>query len=146
MGTVKAVILLMPVRLRAAVVVLALGGAAALAGCNGPGVTEASGVATSFDQLAKADAAKACQLLSEQTRHKVEKDSKAPCDQALGNEDLPEASAVRVVDVYGHDARVVLEQDTVFLARFPDGWKVTAAGCKPAADPDQPYECAISGV
>jgi hypothetical protein len=38
---------------------------------------------------------------------------------------------------------VVLERDTVFLSRFPTGWKVTAAGCVPR--PGRPYQCAVKG-
>jgi len=116
-----------------------------LTACNGAGSGQAGQVATSFAELAKTDAAKACGLLTEHTRHKVEKDAKKTCSEALGDEDLPDASAVRIIDVYGHDARVVLDKDVVFLAQFPDGWKVTAAGCKPQQQQDDPYECEISG-
>jgi hypothetical protein len=32
----------------------------------------------------------------------------------------------------------------VFLARFPDGWRVTAAGCvRDDPDPAVPYECEV---
>ncbi|MEV5886330.1 hypothetical protein AB0L74_27060 [Streptomyces sp. NPDC052020] len=61
----------------------------------------------------------------------------------MSEQQLPQAGAVRTVDVYGGQARVVLGHDTVFLARFPAGWKVTAAGCRPRAD--QPYQCEIKG-
>jgi len=84
-----------------------------------------------------------CAALAPSTREEVEQSAKSRCEQAIGDEDLPKAGAVRRVDVYGDQARVVLEHDTVFLAHFPTGWKVTAAGCRPR--PQQPYQCEIKG-
>jgi len=130
---------------RAAAVLGALVVLGTLTACNGAGSSQAGQAASSFAGLAKSDPSKACALLTEHTRHKVEKDAKKSCPDALGDQDLPDASAVRTIDVYGHDARVVLDQDVVFLAQFPDGWKVTAAGCKPQQHRDDPYECEISG-
>lgn len=84
-----------------------------------------------------------CAALAPSTREELERSAKSRCGQAIGEEDLPAAGAVRRVDVYGDQARVVLEHDTVFLARFPTGWKVTAAGCVPR--PQRPYQCEIQG-
>lgn len=56
---------------------------------------------------------------------------------------MPADGRVRHVDVYGNQARAVLAADTLFLSRFPDGWKVTAAGCEER--PDKPYQCEIKG-
>ena len=50
----------------------------------------------------------------------------------LPRQHLPVATHIRRVDVYGQDAIVRLDRDVVFLARFDDGWRVTAAGCTPA--------------
>jgi hypothetical protein len=49
------------------------------------------------------------------------------------------------VDVFGHDAIVRFSGDTVFLARFPEGWRVTAAGCQPGPSDQKPYDCTVSG-
>ncbi|GGQ01644.1 hypothetical protein [Streptomyces roseolilacinus] len=88
-----------------------------------------------------------CAAFAPATREELEQSAKSRCEQAIGQaieeRELPAAGAVREVDVYGDQARVVLEQDTVFLARFPAGWKVTAAGCAPR--PQRPYECEIKG-
>jgi hypothetical protein len=46
-------------------------------------------------------------------------------------------------DVYGQWAKVRLDDDTVFLAVFSDGWKVVAAGCQPQGD--RPYDCTLQG-
>ncbi|MFJ9041759.1 hypothetical protein ACIRF8_34975 [Streptomyces sp. NPDC102406] len=68
---------------------------------------------------------------------------KKPCADAIGTQDLSPAGPVRDVDVYGRQARAVLASDTLFLSRFPEGWKVVAAGCRPRAG--QPYQCAVKG-
>lgn len=127
----------------AAVVGLGLG--MALLGCTGPGADAAGQVAQSFETLATADAAQACDLLSGHTREAVEDEAKKSCAEALGDKDLNGAASVRLVEVYGHDARVTLDDDIVFLARFPEGWKVTAAGCTPGSGDDEPAHCNVSG-
>ncbi|WP_081237270.1 hypothetical protein [Streptomyces viridosporus] len=99
---------------------------------------------TSFERALDAgQRARLCAALAPSTREELEQAAKSRCEQAIGEQDLPRAGAVRSVDVYGDQARVVLEHDTVFMARFPDGWKVTAAGCRPR--PQQPYQCEIEG-
>ena len=73
------------------------------------------------------------------------------CGSGVGGErrrrtepsNIPDAGQVRRVEVYGKDAVVHLEKDTVFLARFDDGWRVTAAGCTPNGD--RPYDCDVRG-
>ncbi|MFJ2828430.1 hypothetical protein ACIPC1_12695 [Streptomyces sp. NPDC087263] len=84
-----------------------------------------------------------CAALAPSTREELEQSAKQRCEQAIGEQDLPSAGAVRGVDVYGDQARVVFEHDTVFLARFSAGWKVTAAGCLPRSQ--RPYQCEIKG-
>ena len=64
--------------------------------------------------------------------------------QALPGSKVPhDAGSVREVKVYGKDAVAYLERDTVFLARFDDGWRVTAAGCTPNSG--RPYDCDVEG-
>ncbi|OKJ95185.1 hypothetical protein AMK26_31935 [Streptomyces sp. CB03234] len=88
-----------------------------------------------------------CAALAPATREELEHSAETRCEQAIGRaideRELPAAGAVRGVDVYGDQARVVLERDTVFLSHFPAGWKVTAAGCRPR--PERPYQCEIKG-
>jgi hypothetical protein len=130
-------------RLVRTVAVLAVGGL--FAACTGPGADQAGQVAESFERLAGDDPAKACDLLAVKTREEVEKSAEKSCAEALGDEDLPDPSAVQSVDVYGHDAIVRLGNDTVFLARFPDGWRITAVSCRPGSSEAKPYDCDISG-
>ncbi|MEV5311411.1 hypothetical protein [Streptomyces sp. NPDC052610] len=99
---------------------------------------------TRFERLLAAGRyAPLCGTLAPATREELEHTAEAACARAIGEEELPPGGAVRQVDVYGAQARVVLEHDTVFLSHFPDGWKVTAAGCLPR--PERPYQCAIEG-
>jgi hypothetical protein len=118
---------------------------AAAAGCSGPGADQASETAQSFQQLASNDSAQACGLLAPKTLEDVEKSAEKPCAEALGDEDLADPSALVSVDVFGHDAIVRFANDTVFLARFPEGWRVTAASCRPGPSDDKPYDCVVSG-
>lgn len=115
-----------------------------LTGCTGPDADGAERAAGSFAALAQNNPAAACALLSPQTRQAVEQQAKTGCSTALPDTDLPAPSSPRSSDVYGHDARVVTGDDTLFLARFEGGWLVTAAGCV-AVGADAPYECAVSG-
>ncbi|MFF7213008.1 hypothetical protein ACFZAU_21110 [Streptomyces sp. NPDC008238] len=84
-----------------------------------------------------------CSALAPVTRDELEQAAEQPCHEAITGEELPAAGAVRHVDVYGGQALVVLEHDTLFLAHFPTGWKISAAGCTPV--PQQPYQCKIKG-
>lgn len=124
---------------------LLTGALVGVSACTGPGADQAAQVAESFEQLTSTDAAQACDLLAPGTRIEVEKAADKACADALGDEDLPDASAVDNVEVYGHDAIVRFGDDTVFLARFPEGWRVTAAGCQPGPSDQKPYDCTVSG-
>jgi hypothetical protein len=86
-----------------------------------------------------------CAALAPGTRDELEQTARSGCRQAIRQaieeDDLPPAGAVRAVDVWGDQTRVVLEGDTLFLSQFPGGWKAIAAGCEPR--PDQPYNCGL---
>jgi hypothetical protein len=118
---------------------------ACLTGCSGQGNPEngaARGAAVRFE-TSTSDGAVACVLLAPRSRAALEESSGSTCTAALPALRLEPGGRVTGVQVYGKDAQVRLEQDTVFLARFDDGWRVTAAGCTPAGD--LPYDCRISG-
>ena len=121
-------------------------------GCSsvGPDVSRSGSVARSFHEaVANDEPAAACELLAPRTREELEESANTSCSQALADAGLPDATTVTAADVYGANARVVLDGDTgatgdtVFLARFGAQWKVTAAGCK--ARPDLPYDCDVNG-
>ena len=102
-------------------------------------------VATGFYRaFAQGDGMSACALLAPDARHELEKSAKQPCDEAITDEDLPEdLGTVTKVAVYGNEARVEAEGDTVFVSDFDDAWMIVAAGCTSRGE--QPYDCEIQG-
>lgn len=107
--------------------------------------TEAAGVADAFEAAEVTDPSAACGRLAPRALEAVEEDG-ADCPVALADVGLPEAGARVSVVVAGHSAQVRYSGDTVFLARFDDGWRVTAAGCRRVStDPAVPYDCAVDG-
>ncbi|HEV7713415.1 MAG TPA: hypothetical protein VGP16_34795, partial [Asanoa sp.] len=120
--------------------------ALALAGCGGPGGREdaASAVAVRLlEAVDRDDGAAACATLAPETLADLEKSADQPCASAVLDEDLPAPGRVINTNVYGQWAKVRLDDDTVFLAVFRDGWRVVAAGCQPQGD--RPYDCALQG-
>ena len=125
--------------------VVAVALTALVSACSGRGDPEeeaAGAAARAFTVAARGDPSAACGLLAPATATEVGQTS-GNCAEGLAEAGLPEGGGLREVQVYGLDAMVRLEQDTVFLARFDDGWRVTAAGCTPRGD--GPYECDIKG-
>lgn len=121
-------------------------GTVVLAGCSAAGSSSADGAgeaAEAFTAAVTADASAACALLAPQTREELE-DDEGPCATSIGELDLPQAGRALEVEAFGLDAMVRTEHDTLFLARFEQGWRVTAAGCEPD-EPDRPYTCEIKG-
>ncbi|ANS70244.1 hypothetical protein SLINC_8020 [Streptomyces lincolnensis] len=100
--------------------------------------------ATAFEQhLAEGAYDRLCAALAPGTVEELEQSAGSPCAKALGEEAPPRGGDLRVVDVYGDQARAVLATDTLFLSRFDSGWKIVAAGC--TERPEQPYQCRIKG-
>jgi hypothetical protein len=124
----------------AAVAVVVLAGCGQLSGRE----DAAAASARRFEErLTASDSPGLCAALAPATREELEEEAGQDCVQAVDESDLPEGGPVRRVDVYGQQARVVLSADTLFLAVFADGWRVTAAGCEPR--PSQPYSCELEG-
>ncbi|MEV4636881.1 hypothetical protein AB0J80_05950 [Actinoplanes sp. NPDC049548] len=119
---------------------------AGLAGCSS--VDERGDAATDvalrlLAAVDSKDGAAACAMLAPETRAEVEESAGQPCDQAILDEDLPALGSVTGADVYGQWAQVRLSDDTLFLAVFPGGWRVVAAGCTSRGD--LPYDCSVQG-
>ncbi len=117
-----------------------------LAGCGAQVEREQAGAAAdAFAENVEADPVAACALLAPRTVESVEGDG-LPCPQALVAADLPTSGEHTAVTVAGHSAQVRYSGETVFLALFDEGWKVTAAGCsRTSSDPAVPYDCAVEG-
>jgi hypothetical protein len=86
------------------------------------------------------DGARACALLSSETRKKLEEQESEPCAKAIDKVDL-KGGPVSKIGVYSTEAAVELRGgDTVFIEDTSDGWRVSAAGCRPTAHA-QPADC-----
>jgi hypothetical protein len=117
-----------------------------LAGCSSipDRKSAASGVAVGMlTAVAAGNGVSACAALAPETLHELEQSAEQPCAQAILDEDLPQPGEVTGADVYGQRAQVRLADDTVFLAVFPDGWRVVAAGCRSRGE--RPYDCVLEG-
>ena len=128
------------------VLVVCLLSGLALAGCASAGDRADAAADVAVRMLAAADAqdgTAACAALAPDTLDELEQSAGKPCADAILEEDLPAPGRVAGADVYGQWAQVRLDADTVFLAVFPDGWRVVAAGCTPRGE--RPYDCRVEG-
>jgi hypothetical protein len=102
-----------------------------LAGCGSVGHREQAASTVALRLLSAVDAkdgTAACGVLAPNTIAELEQSAGKSCSQAILDEDLPQAGTVTRSRVYGQWAQVHLSDDTVFLAVFPAGWRVVAAG------------------
>ncbi|MFI6795026.1 hypothetical protein [Streptosporangium canum] len=81
----------------------------------------------------------ACSLLTPEAAESLRTGGQTCAETVLGL-DLP-GGQVRDAEVWGDEAQVRLTRDTVFLHRFPQGWLVRGAGCRPRGD--LPYRCEV---
>ncbi|MFI5915826.1 hypothetical protein [Dactylosporangium sp. NPDC051541] len=121
----------------------------AAAGCGVP--PSAAAAAAEAVALLRAhqrgDGQAMCALLAPDTAAELARSSGTNCADAVGDEDLPDPGAVTDVTVDGQWAKVVIaaadDDGTVFLATFPGGWRVVAAGCRSRGE--RPYDCTVNG-
>lgn len=117
----------------------------ALAGCGAGREDERAGrvVEDFYSAVSAKDGARACAQLSESAVAELEKDEMSPCPTAVTELELS-GSTVERSTVYVTSALVELRAgDRVFLDRTPEGWKVSAAGCKPESGEEQPDDCEL---
>jgi hypothetical protein len=88
------------------------------------------------------DGAAACELLSEDAQEELQ-ESGDSCEVAVLGAGLSPDGRVEKVSAYGTSAQVQYDDDVVFLADFPEGWRVIGAGCEKQAD--APYDCKVQG-
>jgi hypothetical protein len=104
----------------------------ALAGCGRSGDrASVRSVAESFYAAAGAhDGARACTWLSAGARQALEQDQSEPCARAVDQLKLTGRGVSRV-EVYSTNAAVALRGgDVVYLETTPQGWRISAAGCR----------------
>ncbi|MDQ6525732.1 hypothetical protein RB608_19100 [Nocardioides sp. LHD-245] len=131
-------------RTRGAVAVGTITGAVlGLAGCGMADDGSAADRASHFyAAVAAGDGATACADLAVDARETLAEQEGEPCPEAVLAQDLPAPSGAGTARTYGSMAQVQYRDETVFLSRFPDGWRVIAAGCPPV-DGDQPHRCSV---
>ena len=131
----------MEVRRRVGVPLAVVTAAVVLAGCaraEEPAVEQA---ATAFEDPA-GDPEARCDLLAPAVRAAFESQESARCSEAI--QDLPtQAGRVESVAIWGGEAQVRMDGDTVFLTDTGAGWRITAAVCTP--QPEAPYDCEVEG-
>ena len=110
-----------------------------LAGCAPAATSDARAVADRF-----VAGSGQCALLSPGALEKLADQDPRPCQEALGSLGIPH-QPVSDVQVWGDEAQARTGADVLFLHEFPDGWRVTGAGCRPRGE-DQPYQCAVDGT
>ncbi len=117
-----------------------------MTGCGGAADTRAAEeTAAAFHAaVARRDGAAACAVLAPQTVSELEQSARQPCPQAVVAEDIPEVAGVRSSKMFGSQAQVRFDGDTVFLSEFDGRWKVVAVACTPR--PALPYDCRVKGL
>lgn len=117
--------------------------AAAVSGCGVDAErNQVLAAAQSFTSaVAGGDGERACQLLTEEARRSTESFGQRCAEQIVQLDG--ELAPVQRVEVWSDSAQVRSAGDTIFLAKFPDGWKVRGAGCKPRTE--LPYDCEVEG-
>lgn len=109
-----------------------------LAGCGGLADDEVAQVAEDF---AGSDGAGRCELLASGALAALVEEESTACEDAI--EEVPLGSGkVLTVAVWGEEAQARLSDDTLFLTRTPDGWRITAAACTPRGE-DLSYQCQV---
>lgn len=84
----------------------------------------------------------ACRELTEATREALEEEERRSCPKAVVELELSKPRVLSVSVFETSAAARMAGGDTVFLDDTPTGWRVSAAGCRPA-EPEQPYDCEL---
>ncbi|MGY1607328.1 MULTISPECIES: hypothetical protein [unclassified Geodermatophilus] len=114
-------------------------GALLLSGCSDVHLPAVEQVAGDF---AAGDSVVRCTLLTEAAVSSLEHEEPTGCATALEDLELGRGDVVSA-QVWGSEAQVRLDDDTLFLTETADGWRVAAAGCAPS-DEDR-YDCLVEG-
>jgi hypothetical protein len=113
-------------------------------GCSSTSTADVQSVVSRFYAAYDSrNGAAACALLAPATRTEVATAAGKPCAAALLEEKLAGTGRPSEAAVYGDKAQVRMSGDTVFAARFPDGWRIVAVGC--TRIPEKPYTCVVEG-
>jgi hypothetical protein len=98
-----------------------------------------------YDAIRSDDGAAACEQLSDAVVKQLESQSGEPCEDAVTGLEY-DGGEISAVEVYATNAKVDLTSDeSGFLSLEPDGWRLSAIGCKPEeGEPrDHPLDCEV---
>jgi hypothetical protein len=118
-----------------------LGMAAAACGTGGEERDARRVAETLYTAVAEKHGGAACATLTPAAAHALEQQEGEPCARAVTSVALSGSRASRV-RVYETSAAVSFEGgDTAFLDHTDEGWRVSAAGCKPMGQ--EPADCEL---
>jgi hypothetical protein len=127
-------------------VIVSVGAVLAFVGCGRADDRKTVGVVTErfLGAISDGNEQRACAQLSDGAQQALEQDESKPCPEAVrGLDDEIQPSAVRRAQVFVTTAKVDLaDGQSAFLELTSRGWRVAAAGCRPAG-PDEPYQCVL---
>ena len=118
---------------------------ATFAGCGtGSSERDATAVVERFQTaLAARDGRAACVQLTPATRAALERQEMSPCGRAVLRLPLRGGGDVVDVKIYLNSGLAeVRARGLAFLDQTSAGWRISAAGCRPA-EPNMPYECGL---
>jgi hypothetical protein len=98
-----------------------------------------------YEAIRQDDGEAACEELAEDTVKQLESQSGQSCADVVTRLEY-EGGAIDRVDVYATNAKVDLSSgESAFLSPEPDGWKLSAIGCKPEEGKprDRPLDCEV---
>ena len=131
--------------MRVTIVALALAAGALLGGCGtGDDEQQARAVVERFYDAVRHDRAdEACAQLSSDTVKELESQTQQSCRGVITRLEY-EGGAIVGVHVFATSAKVELRNgESAFLDREPEGWRLSAVGCKPEKGKprDRPFDC-----
>jgi hypothetical protein len=129
------------------IAVAALGAGALLSGCGtSDDARQARDVVERFYAAIEADRPEeACGQLSQDAIKQLESQTEQSCRGVITRLEY-EPAAIRRAQVFITNAKVDLESgESAFLDREPEGWRLTAIGCKPEEGKprDRPFDCEL---
>ena len=89
------------------------------------------------------DGASACDVLSDDVQEELQDAEGSSCEVAVLEAGISTKGRIESVEVYGTAGQVRYDDDVIFLADFPDGWKIIGAACEKQAA--EPYDCKVRG-
>jgi hypothetical protein len=112
-----------------------------LSGCGDVSADEVATAVRAF-LAAQDDPAARCDLLAATTRAALVEEEGASCEDAIGQVPMGSGDLVSVA-VWGQEAQAKLSDDTLFLTRTSDGWRIAAAACT-SRGAELPYDCQVA--